>query len=58
MMYKQKVQSLLETLEAKLKIIQNVANGQMRLDANQVNQVINDAKIVTERISEIISIER
>lgn len=58
MIYKEKVQNLLEVLAAKLRIIENVSNGSMRLSQHEVNQVINDTKRVTENISEIISIER
>ena len=58
MVYKEKIQSLIQTLEAKINIIQNVANGKMRLDANQVDTVLNECKSITDRISELISIER
>jgi hypothetical protein len=58
MIYKEKVINLLEVLNAKLRIIENVSNGSMRLSQAEVNQVIKDTKLVTERISEIISIER
>ena len=58
MVYKEKVINLLEVLNAKLRIIENVSNGSMRLSQAEVNQVIKDTKLVTERISEIISIER
>jgi hypothetical protein len=58
MVYKEKVINLLDVLSAKLRIIENVSNGSMRLSQMEVNQVIKDAKEVTERISEIISIER
>jgi hypothetical protein len=58
MVYKEKIQSLIQTLEAKINIIQNVANGKMRLDANQLDTVLNECKSITDRISELISIER
>ena len=58
MIYKQKVLSLLEALDGKLRIIENVANGAMRMDAQQVNQVIEQTKKITEQISSLISIER
>jgi hypothetical protein len=58
MVYKEKVINLLDVLNAKLRIIENVSNGSMRLSQMEVNQVIKDTKEVTERISEIISIER
>jgi len=58
MIYKEKIINLLEVLTAKLRIIENVSNGSMKLSQAEVNQVIKDTKLVTERISEIISIER
>lgn len=58
MIYKEKVINLLEVLNAKLRIIENISNGSMRLSQSEVDKVIKDTKAVTERISEIISIER
>jgi hypothetical protein len=58
MVYKEKVINLLDVLNAKIRIIENVSNGSMRLSQAEVNQLIKDTKEVTERISEIISIER
>ena len=58
MIYKQKVQGLLEALDGKLRIIENVANGAMRMDSQQVSQVIEQTKKITEQISSLISIER
>ena len=58
MIYKQKVLGLLETLEGKIRIIENVASGGMRMDAQQVNQVIEQTKKITEQIAELINIER
>jgi hypothetical protein len=56
MVYKEKVINLLDVLNAKIRIIENVSNGSMRLSQAEVNQLIKDTKEVTERISEIISI--
>ena len=58
MIYKQKVLGLLETLEGKLRIIENVANGGMRMDAQQVNQIIEQTKKITEQLTSLISIEK
>ena len=58
MVYKQKVMSLLETLEGKLRIIENVANGAMQMDAQQVNQVIQQTKQIREQLYDLISVER
>ena len=58
MIYKQKVLGLLESLDAKLRIIENIANGGMRMDAQQVNQVIEQTKKITEQLTSLISIEK
>jgi hypothetical protein len=58
MIYKDKIQLLLETLDSKLNIVQNVATGQMRLDVNDLMFVIQDCKRIRQQIEELISIER
>jgi hypothetical protein len=58
MVYKEKVLGLLEALEGKLRIIENVANGSMTMDAQQVNQVIEQTKKLRDQIHQLISIER
>lgn len=58
MVYKEKVTNLLDALNAKMRIIENVANGSMRLSNEEVMRVIKDSKNLIETISEIISIER
>lgn len=58
MMYKKKVQELLDVLEGKLRIIENASTGQMRLSAQELSTVINQAKQVREKLSELVGIER
>jgi hypothetical protein len=58
MIYKEKIQGLLESLDMKLKVIQNISNGTMRLEPKEITAVIQDARKITEKISELISIER
>jgi len=58
MVYKQKVMSLLESLEGKLRIVENVANGAMNMDAQQINQVIQQTKQIREQLYDLISVER
>jgi len=58
MMYKKKVQELLDVLEGKLRIIENAATGQMRLSPQELLGVINQTKQVREKINELVSIER
>jgi hypothetical protein len=58
MIYKQRVQSLLETLEVKLRIIESIASGQMKMSQTEVTQLINNAKNIREQISEIVRLEK
>lgn len=58
MIYKEKLQTLIQALEGKITIIQHVANGKMRLDTNQLDTVLNECKSITNRISELLSLER
>jgi hypothetical protein len=58
MVYKQKVMGLLETLEGKLRLIENVSQGILRMEPKQVNELIQQTKKIREQIQELISIER
>jgi hypothetical protein len=58
MIYKQKVLGLLETLDGKLRLIENVSNGALRMDAQQVNQLIEQTKKIREQLYDLVSIER
>ena len=58
MMYKEKLQGLIEALNGKLRVIEGVTTGAMRISNEEVYQIIQDSKKLTERISELISIER
>ena len=58
MMYNEKINNLLEALDGKLRIIQNVANGAQQLSPSEVNTVIEDARKIVERVSELVSINR
>ncbi len=58
MIYNEKIQTLLEALDGKLKIIQNVANGAQQIPPSEVNTVIEDARKIIERVSELVSINR
>ena len=58
MVYKQKVLALLESLEGKLRIIENVASGAIHMDAQQVNQIIQQIKGIREQLYDLISVER
>ena len=58
MIYNEKIQSLLEALDGKLRMIQNVANGMQVLSPSEVNTTIEDARKIVERVSELVSINR
>ena len=58
MVYKQKVLGLLETLEGKIRLIENVARGTMKMDQTQVNQLIEQTKSLRDQIYDIVSVER
>ena len=58
MVYKEKVLGLLEALEGKLRLIENVANGSMNMDVQQVSELINQTKKIREQLYDLISIER
>jgi hypothetical protein len=58
MIYTEKIQTLLESLDGKLRIIQNVANGAQQLPPSQINATLEDARKIVERVSELVSINR
>jgi hypothetical protein len=58
MIYNEKIKTLLEALDGKLRIIQNVANGAQQLSPSQINTTIEDARKIIERVSELVSINR
>jgi hypothetical protein len=58
MVYKQKVLGLLEVLEGKLRLIENVANGSIRMSNEEVTNLINQTKKVREQLLDLVSIER
>ena len=57
MKYRQKAESLVEAIDAKLRIIQNVAVGIMQIPHPQVLQVIEDTKKLNNQLAELIAIE-
>ena len=57
MKYKQKAENLVEAVDAKLRIIQNVALGLMQIPHPQVLQVIEDTKKLNNQLAELIAIE-
>jgi len=58
MIYKEKVQGLVEVLNGKLRIIEGIATGAIQMNNVETVQIIADTKKVVERIGELVSIER
>ena len=58
MIYKQKALVLLEVLQGKLRIIENISTGAMRMDAQQVDQIIQESKKIIEQLTDMVNIER
>ena len=58
MIYKEKVQGLVEVLNGKLRIIEGIATGAIQMNNQETVQIITDTKKVVERIGELVSIER
>ncbi len=58
MIYNEKIQTLLDSLDGKLRILKNVANGAQQLSPSDINQTIDDAQKIVERVSELVRINR
>ena len=58
MVYKERIQQLLEALNGKLDIIEKVSAGSLRLSKEDVTKVINETKQLVERVSNLIENER
>jgi hypothetical protein len=58
MIYNEKIQTLLDSLEGKLRILKNVASGAQQLSPSDINQTIDDAQKILERVSELVRINR
>ncbi len=58
MIYNEKIQTLLEALSGKLRILKNVANGAQQISPSDINQTIDDAQKIVERVSELTRINR
>ena len=58
MIYNEKIQMLLESLDGKLRILQNVINGAQQITPSQAIEVLEDSRRLVERISELTRINR
>ena len=58
MMYKSQIQNLLVVLDGKLRVLEGAASGAMKLEPNDVIQLVHDIRKVSDRMAELINIER
>jgi hypothetical protein len=58
MIYTEKIQTLLESLDGKLRILQNGISGTQQISPSQANVVIEDARKIVERVAELTSMNR
>lgn len=58
MIYNEKILALLETLNGKMRILENAANGSQNISHSDVINTLNDSKKIIERIAELVSINR
>ena len=58
MMYKNQIQNLLTVLDGKLRVLEGAASGAMKLEPRDVIQLVHDIRKVSDRMAELINIER
>jgi DNA polymerase III delta subunit len=58
MIYDEKIQNLLESLDGKLRILQNGITGAQSMTPSEAHITLEDARKVVERISELTRINR
>ena len=58
MIYNEKIEMLLESLDGKLRILQNAVNGAHQLTPAEANATLEDARKTIERITELNRINR
>ena len=58
MIYNEKIQNLLESLDGKLRILQNAVHGAQTMTPTEAHTTLEDARKIVERISELTRINR
>jgi hypothetical protein len=58
MIYNEKIQMLLESLDGKLRILQNVINGAQQITPSPAIEVLEDSRKIVERVTELTRINR
>jgi hypothetical protein len=58
MMYKEKIEGLLETLYSKLRSLERISVGTLRVTSNEATNITLEAQRIVERIAELVRLER
>lgn len=58
MIYNEKIQNLLESLDGKLRILQNGITGAQHMTPTEAHKTLQDARSIIERIGELTRINR
>jgi hypothetical protein len=58
MIYNEKIQMLLESLDGKLRILQNGITGTQTMTPSEAHGTLEDARKIVERVSELTRINR
>jgi hypothetical protein len=58
MIYNEKIEMLLESLDGKLRILQNAVHGSNMITPSEANTTLEDARKIVERITELNRINR
>jgi hypothetical protein len=58
MIYDEKIQNLLESLDGRLRILQNGITGAQQMTPNEAHSTLEDARKIIERITELTRINR
>jgi hypothetical protein len=58
MIYTEKIQLLLESLDGKLRILQSAINGERNISPSDARKTLDEARYTVERITELNRINR
>jgi hypothetical protein len=58
MIYNEQIQNLLDSLDGKLRILQNGITGAQHMSPTEAHNTLEDARKLVERISELTRINR
>jgi hypothetical protein len=58
MIYNEKIEMLLESLDGKLRILQNGISGAQHMSPSEAHLTLEDARKIVERVAELTRINR